>query len=466
MPRLFIPTICLSLMALLLPALAHADASHIGEGSLWFVSAESALGPIDGDLYLHVRPRITLLRPTTSPLCDEGQPSCQILLDATVEAPLRVGLQGSDRLRLRERDWSQLRDASRIIRRLQLGNPDDPFSMHLGELGSTTLGHGTIVDGYFNRITTDHHALGFQFHAHQRRWEVQTFTNDVLSPHLLGLHGRARLPVLHEQDSPLQSLQIGATLAADVGAPQRLQEDAAPTDDHWPAVDQRQSTAIAGLEFSHPLLRHRRLAMTTYLDWNHHLDVGRGLHLGLLADIDLSDDIDLSTRLEYRRLSGRYLPEYIDPFYELTRYQFSLQPDAQFRPKLDAADAADDQRRQGARLQLQSRFHGLMSLSASLSDASGFTPANLRLRASFDYDDRSRLGLFYTSQAPGHQSFMSALSDLLTFHDALAVLEGRTQIRGPFYAVGQLGRQWQLQQDNRFDAVWLWHLGVGVGGQF
>ena len=453
--------------ALLVPASqAMAQGPSASGETIWFTSAEVGVGPIGDDLYLHLRPRLTLLRPTSSPICADDQPTCDLLLEATVEAPLRLGLEGDDRGRLRQRDWSQARDATRLIRRLQFGAASDPFSLHLGELGATSLGHGTLVDGFFNRITTDHHALGFRLQAHQPRWEVQTFTNDVLSPYLLGAHLRGRPPVLYDETSSLQRLQVGASLAVDANAPRSLDGDQVTTDAHWPAVQDSQATALLGLELSYPLLRRQRLALTSYADWNHHFDIGRGLHLGLLADLDLSEGVQLSGRLEYRRLSDRYLPDYFDPLYEISRYQFRLHHDASPQPKLSAIANADSQRRHGGRIQLQTRIEGLMSFSASLADASGWTGASLRLRASFDYDERSRFGLFYASQAPGHQSFSASLADLLTFQDSVAVAEGRTQIRGPLYALGQLGRQWQLQSDGTFDSLLLWHLGAGVGAQF
>ena len=463
--------VALGALVLLAPASATADDSR----TLWMASGEVGVGPIDEDIFLHLTPRLTFLRPTPLLLCDDGPgQDCESFLEASFQIPLRLRIADREPEQgeiLRREDWSDVSDFFRIIRRIEYGSADDPLHLRAGELGSANLGHATIVNGYYNVITTDHYRLGIQGRADQPEWGAELLVNDISHPNLVGIRGQARPSQLYDPDSDRRRVAVGASVVADFNAPTRLatigDEPAIAGPDHLPVVEDELATLIYGADVEWEAIRKDDWSLTPYADLNHHSRVGSGLHTGLLWSHDFGDSLRLSSRLEYRLLLDRYVPDYIGPLYEITRYQHPAYDEPGLAgPKLTAAVSFDSATRHGGFGQVQARFADLFTLSAAFSDATGPTGADLRLRASIDYEDRARFGAFYYQFVPGEQRLSTTLADLVDLDGSLVVAESRIAIIGPVYAHGQLARQWQLRDNGRFENVHLWNAGLGAGATF
>lgn len=461
------------------PALSYADPppppNAEPEGNLWMATGEIGFGPIEEDYFLHLTPRLTLLRPTSLLWCDsDGDEACETLFETSVQVPLRLRIideppeQGN---MLRREDWHEAADYFRILRRVEYGSADDPIHVRTGELGSVNLGNATIVNSYYNTVTTDHYRLGLQGHVDTDRWGGEALINDLTRPNLVGLRARARPEQIFDPDSTRRRFTVGASAVADFTAPTRLAtadgQPAVAGPDLFPLVDARDATFIYGADLRWNALRRPSWSLTPYTDFNHHSGLGSGLHIGLLWDQDIGDDLRLSSRLEYRLLLSQYVPDYIDPIYEITRYQHPAYDEPGLAgPKLTAAASFDPRTRHGGFGQLQARIAHLLTLSAAFSDATGPTGADLRLRASVEYEDRARIGVFYYQFAPGERRFSATLGDLVDPDGALTAAEGRFTVWGPVYAHGQFARQWRLRADGQFENIHLWNAGLGAGATF
>ncbi|RDV39933.1 hypothetical protein DV096_05050 [Bradymonadaceae bacterium TMQ3] len=465
----------LVVLALSAPASAESgESSKDDSAAMMMLSAEVGVGPIAEDLFLNLTPRLTFIKPLPAPLCEKGG-SCSALFHAALQVPLRLRLADrspEQNALLREEDWLELSDYLRIIRRLEYGTLNDPLYVRLGELGGASLGNGTIIGGYYNVITTDHYRLGLRAHLDLKRAGIELLTNNLASPNLIGLRAHLR-PTTFIEDAPraLDRLQLGVTLVSDLRAPTDLERNpdgsalAGPTRE--PLVESSQPTTLLGLDLRFNLLERARITLTPYLDLNAHIGLGSGLHAGLLWRQNIADPVELSARLEYRRLSDRYLPEYIDPLYEVSRFQ-TLSPTEPglAGPKLRVARSTAPSTRHGAQAWVQARLAGILTLSAAFEDAQGPGNAALRTRAALQLTKRLQLGAFYYKahlDGPTHESATEGLFDL---NGALTVAEGRLGVWGPIYAHAQYGGLWQLRDDGVFETVRLWNIGLGAGMSF
>ncbi len=455
----------------LLLATAAASANDGDSAPLWLTSAEVGVGPIDDALFVHLTPRLSYLRPVPLVGCD-GATGCTTLLEVSLHIPLRISIDADHDGWLRRRDWREVSDFFRLIRRVEYGSPEESIHLRAGEIGPAHLGHGTLVNGYYNVVTTDHYRLGLNGHIDRPRWGAELLINDLTGPNLVGLRGRYRPPVLYEPDSDAQQFSLGASLVTDLTAPYQLEtvgdsEQPVASPDFHPATETTRPTTAFGVDVRWEGLDRTDWDLTPYTDINHHIGLGSGVHTGVLWNQNFGTSLRLSSRLEYRLLTARYLPDYFDPVYEITRYRHPSMGTGGFAgPKLRAAASADEALRHGGFGQVSARIRNWITLSAAFSDGTGHTGADLRLRASFDYQDRARVGFFFYQFSSGPRDFGSTLRELTRLDGALAALEGRIDIAGPLYAQGQYARQWQLREDGRFDNIHLWNLGLGMGTQF
>ena len=471
-------TLVALLVTLSAPAFAETTSEEEPEESraLWLLSAEAGVGPIEEDLFLHLTPRLTFIHPTPLPFCEEtANQDCETLFEASLQIPLRLRIVDREPEQgdiLRREDWLEVSDYFRVIRRIEYGTSRERFHFRAGEIGPANLGNGTIVNGYYNVITTDHYRLGLQGRIDRDRWGAELLVNNLAFPNLLGVRGHMRPELIYDESSSWRRFSLGATGVADLDAPTALSREgdefAIAGPNRQPVVETSQPTLIVGADVRWHLFHERDWGLTPFADFNHHLGLGSGLHTGVFWSQNFGGFVQLSSRLEYRYLMDRYLPDFIDPLYEITRYQYpAIDEPGLAGPKLRVARSADARARHGGFGQLQARVVDKVVLSAAYADAQGPSNADLRVRASLEFNDRARMGLFYYKFAQGEaDGFGSLLSNLVDPEGSLTAAEGRVGVWGPVYAHGQLARQWQLRDDGRFESIHLWNVGLGAGKQF
>ncbi|MCU0660865.1 MAG: hypothetical protein MUC50_00895 [Myxococcota bacterium] len=351
--------------------------------------------------------------------------------DAAVSVPLRMRVfdrAPSDSGFIREQDWDDVSDFGRLLRRaayLKLF-ADGALDFYLGELNGVGIGHGAVVDHYFNSTDVDHYHGGLLLKAESHGAGGELMLDDVLGPRILV--GRAfAAPVSWFIDSPAGArFELGYTLGADMVAPRRV---VAQTD-HF--------LLVTGLDVSYALLVRSLATILMYSDLMF-MDGDLGLHAGLAGTFVLSESsgLSLGARAEYRYCGPDYFPTLLNPFYERNRYHFRRDENGDiltFADEIGGLDSLPD-------------GHGLM-VDFLLEWDRG-----LRIGARYDRQGRGRphwlmfrfdlfpwegytIGAFYASQD------VKGGAEVFTL-DSLIGLAMRSRIWGPFDAFAEFQRRYR-----------------------
>ena len=86
---------------------------------------------------------------------------------------------------IREEDWDEPSDWARVLGFIQYGALGDALIMRYGELTGVSLGHGSIVNRYFNTIDIDHYQGGIYFYGDLGIIGGEAILNDVFGPDVL-----------------------------------------------------------------------------------------------------------------------------------------------------------------------------------------------------------------------------------------------------------------------------------------
>ncbi|MBA2663184.1 MAG: hypothetical protein H0U74_12905 [Bradymonadaceae bacterium] len=424
---------------------------------------EIGFGQIDEDFFVNLELHFTFGLPVPKLGCAPDEDDCLTRLRFGILAPLRLRVIDREPKQdsiLREEDWSEFSDYLRIIRFIEYGFPHEPLYVRLGELGPAVLGHGTIVNGYYNVITTDHYQLGSQLNVNTVYGGVETLINNLAGPHVLGMRLYVRPWAFIDRESWWNRLAVGTSIVSDIDAPLDLGRD---TDGsisvgahQRPQVTRSQATTLAGLDVELNLVRTSMFSVTPYSDLNHHFGIGPGWHNGVLTQFWPTESLGLFARLEHRTLSGKYLPDYIGPLYEIDRFQFPGWSEGLPAPKLRVAATREDGLVQGVFGSATANVFGLISAGLAYEDYQGPNNSSLRLRLSLTPTQAMQLGVFY------FKGNFDSFDEIFELDKAMLVTEARVPISGPLYLKAQYSRLWRLEDDGRYTTVNDWNVGVGV----
>jgi hypothetical protein len=248
---------------------------------------------------------------------------------------------------IRKLDWDEASDWGRFVRFVRVGDRGDPVIVRVGRLDGVTLGHGTILDAYYNTLQTSHYRTGLRADVDLGRGGGQVFVNDLVAWQVTGLRGFVR-PLRWPRDAPswARDITLGATLVVDRNAPRDalVDADGAPRFDAAENLEMTMRPVVAwGLEVSWPFLVGGGVTLAPYADYNV-LDVdngfGTGVHVGGLVRVEHAPS-KLSVELRYalRRYADGYLPRYFDASYEIDRRW--LRPDPSWAPVPDRCTAPE-----------------------------------------------------------------------------------------------------------------------------
>ncbi len=433
-------------------------------------AAELGFGQIAEDYYLNLELRLAYLWLLPRAGCTDSASDpdeCRTRLSIGLSAPLQLRVIDNDPQQnsvFRTEDWNTPSDYFQIIRHIEYGQPHEPIFLRIGQLGPAILGHGTIVNGYFNVITTDQYQLGAQLALNSWLGGFEALLNNIIDPHLFATRIHTRPWAFIDHTSWWHRLAIGASIVSDFSAPTQLDSNpdgstgVGPHDQ--PVVLQQQSTTLGGIDLELNLIQTEKFILTPYTDLNHHFNLGTGWHNGLLTELPISDDIRLSARVEHRLLSSRYLPDYIGPLYEIDRYQFAGWTNSLPAPKLRTAASPHRESVHGLFTSGTIHLHETFAFGIAYDDYQGPNNTTLRLRLAITPSPTIQLGVFY------YKPNFDTLSDALDFDGAFVITEARALIHGPFYLKAQYNRLWQLQQDGLYTTVNDWNIGAGAALAF
>lgn len=364
---------------------------------------------------------------------------------------------------IRMEDWDEASDWARLLAFVQYGAWGDPLLFRYGELTGVTLGHGSLVNRYFNTIDIDHYQGGVYVYADAGFIGGEAILNDVFDPEVLVGRGFVR-PFDGADDLalPLRGLKIGVTAGADFTAPVAVDvgdDGLFATPENEPIVLADRALPMFALDLEVPLVSSPHVDVVPYVDLaSLELD-SFGLHVGAMVNLRFTPKSTLRVRAEYRFIGEDHVPGYVSPFYEIERYAY-LGGD----PKLGQLDAlhADDglgEPHHGVHLETDLRIARLLNWTFIFTSNGRDRHNDLLTRLRLPYLGPVRLTLFFARlgfENPG---------DLFAADRTIGGVSARVRF-GDFFVRGRFLYEWRLRTGedgkNGFQTVLNWDLGVGV----
>jgi len=424
-------------------------------------------GQIDGDLFTTINLDFAL---------DLGK------IGFGVRVPLRIRVIDEDPQDnesasvFRKEDWDEFADYLKIIRYFRYGHKGEIVYLMLGDLPGVRLGHGTIVNRYYNNVDMDHYKMGLAIDINTDYGGVETLINHLIDPNLIGGRAYLRPWSLIDPDAYLNNLAVGFSMVTDFQAPYELvpgaTEGTYEVEDGYPKVAKDQSATVIGGDIEFQVLNTSLLSITPYMDLNSILGAGTGYHAGFLNVFHVPViSLDLQATIEYRYFTGDYIPTYFNSYYEIQKFAFpyrneTLQQDL-VEPKRRVLDQMDGKGLNGYFAEVAFRFMNLFTIGASFDDYDGLYNSNLRAYIDVPALEIVQFGAYY------YKHNFEGADKAFTFDDkSLVLVEGKYQINSYLYLVGQYWRIWQLNNDpadeqyGQYQAIDDWSMGVGMSYNF
>jgi hypothetical protein len=351
---------------------------------------------------------------------------------------------------LRDQDWDEPSDFARIARRIAFERQwdDGEVDAHLGELNGVVMGHGSLVDHYFNSVDMDHYQGGLSLDVGYAGNGVELLMDDVVAPNVLA--GRVRIAPLAwfvDGDWP-RRLELGYTLGADIAAPRRVMASSDTV------------IAVTGGDVSVRVLDLDVASLTPYVDVMG-MDGDVGVHAGLAASFTFSrkDEVKLHARGEYRRMESDYHPALLNPFYDRNRLFYSHDPVEDITNTLadhlanpNTADAASN----GWMADVAFSVGRAFEIGARFDSEGADRPHWLLVQLVLAPHERFDLRALYAGRDP------DGAAEVLS-PDALVALGTRILIWGPFNVFAEYARRFRRESGGMPYAN---ESGVGIGVYF
>ncbi len=380
---------------------------------------------------------------------------------------------------VREEDWDEWTDYFKIIRFFRFGHKGDFIYVVVGDLPGATIGHGTIVNRYYNNVDLDHYKMGLVADLNTDYGGVETLLNNGFVTNLFAIRGYLRPWSFVDTESYLNNFAVGFTVAADVTAPYTLADIDPEKDYHLPPVAKEDTTTVMGGDIEFKVLDTSFLTVTPYMDLNGiPASGGVGYHAGILSVFHIGGiSMDLQARLEYRYFTGDYIPAYFNSYYEIQKFAYPYWDDAGrvelSDTKRRVLELLPDRGLNGYYAEMAFNFLGLFTIGASYDDYDGLYNSNLRIYLDVPALEVFQFGAYY------YKHNFEGAGQAFEFDDkSLFLIEARYQITSFLYVVGQYWRIWQLDNnpskedgsDNpdygKFVPVDDWSVGLGVSYTF
>jgi len=475
---LFAALVLLVATTLLASASASADTpgSLTTDESTSSLGAEIAGGQLDEDFFIHLNLLFTARFEVAKAFCDGFFPDpgesdeakecvTNVLLGMRVPLRLRaIDRDPTDEKVLREEDWDEVSDYFKVLRFVEYGKRKEPIYLRVGELSGVVIGHGTIMNGYYNTIDIDHYQMGFNSNLNSRYGGVELMLDNFVDPEILGYRGYIHPWRFIAPSSFWTRYSIGTSLVLDIDAPVAFEiedpvEGTLRVDgQNNLVVAKSQTTGVVGLDHELLLVQTELVDFIPYLDTNYHFEGSLGYHLGALINLRPLEELSLYSRAELRLLGNNYLPDYFGSLYEIERNSF-LGFGGLGEPKLVVTRDRDEGQIAGAYGELTADLVGFLLLTGSYEDYQGPRNGSLMLRAKIPELGPLSLGALY------RRAGFNGLNDAFELDNALAIGEARYRLTPFFYLLGQYSRLWRLQSEGpeqgQYETVDDWFVGAG-----
>ncbi len=377
---------------------------------------------------------------------------------------------------IRREDWDTPSEWLRVVRYARLGHKRDPVYLRVGELAAD-LGHGTIVNRYLNNVDTDTFRVGSTFDVNTSYGGAETLISDLGTIYdsknprsrIYGLRAYFKPYSLVDADSFLNIFSVGATVVTDWNAPisyqmaspgqdasgQPLPPQPVVKDGAYVVADTSPMT-VYGFDVEAEVLNNALVDLVPYSDLNFINNAGWGWHAGALATLKMPIAIALTIpiRLEYRRFSSNYVPEYFDTFYEVQRFNSALtgQPISkeQWTRELPSGKGYN-----GVYGDLAFDFAGIVQVGAVYEAREG-ADASLQAFAAVPALETLQFKAFYA------RTGIKGTNDVFKFDDrSMLVAQGRYELFSYVYLVGRFTRRWVLDSvSSEYQSKDDWNVGL------
>lgn len=354
-------------------------------------------------------------------------------LELRLAAPLRFDVE--DSFHLWKRDWDDLSDAGRVLRKALLQVYDGAVRISLGHLAHTTFGHGTLVQGFIASLDPDVMPLGASARVQLGPIAFEAMVSDIFGPEVFG--GSLALEPASVFGVTYDRLHLTGSLVADPRSPGVWREVETQADTSW--------VILYGIGLDWAIVRTERWQLAPYFDANFN-GKGYGFHAGLLADVVLRP-LKLSLKAEWRWAKAPYAPDYFDLAYTIERRDYWSSSELPIAQAL-ALDAADPEHSGKVELRLESGPLSATAVFAGLGkDLFNASIAVNAVAGDFEFSLFGALRHFKFGSNPDR---------------SLGIAEARYRFLDYFYVWVSAGQLYRFDEAGRAAPLFLWSTGIGA----
>jgi hypothetical protein len=396
---------------------------------------------------------------------------------------------------IRKEDWDEISDYAKLLRfvEVKLGGETWSFRGRFGALEGESIGHGTVLSGYYNSIDRDHYQAGLALATAIKYGGFEFMLDNLFGPEIFGLRLHARPAAFFTDSALLNRFVVGLSFTSDTAAPvapnprwvsvpgpthvQEIPQPEVDGDNNFVYTDEN-ALNVVGLDFEYTLIRSKILDIVPYVDFNFMIDkqigTGAGMHLGTFVNIRLPTPVGptLLTRLEYQVVGEGYGPRYFDSLYEGQRAQYGTFAD-QMLPHAAGPRLVknwpltklgwlrqSDGGPHGWLGELFFDFAGWVRVGGTFEDYQGPDNAALTLSLILPKLKMVKLGAYYTKR--GFDGF----DDAFDLDGALMLAFAKVRIWGPLYFDASFSRSWHALETGEYETDDNFSAGVSVSFEY
>lgn len=342
---------------------------------------------------------------------------------------------------IRREDWDELSDFARLLAFFQVGHPGEKYFLRIGELPGVTLGHGTIINRYFNSVDIDHYQGGIYAYLDPGIIGGELLLDNFFDPDIFAARAFVR-PMNGIRSLPyaLRKFKVAVSAGADFQAPMRVEEDgpdgAILVDNNFrPVIAETSVMPFFGLDLEIPLVSRPHVDFVPYIDLNSIDAKGAGVHLGAYLTLRFDALREWRTRLEYRYSGAEYVPNYINAFYEIHRVRYR-----EDETKLQwLRGGGHGVGRSGFYAETEFRWAGMMSYTLVFANDQGPDNTDMMMKLELPHLGPIRLGLFFARlDFDGFKDFFGA-------NDTVLAASIRYNFLQRFYVRFRVVNDWWLE---------------------
>jgi len=234
--------------------------------------------------------------------------------------------------KIRTENFNELSDYLSIIRYLRYGEKGDQIYARMGGLDFATLGHGSIMYLYNNSPSYDTRKIGLELDADFGLYGFESVITSLGEKGIMGLRVYARPLQLTELASIpiLGKVEVGVSYVTDLHDKAGVISGKFNTvQNRFVATEDEGAISIIGTDLEFPIVRSDKVDLDFYFDFVKIIGFGSGSTTGFWADIKGIGVLDIKARIERRFNGDNYIPSYFNSFYELERFNFVQNRNAQ-----------------------------------------------------------------------------------------------------------------------------------------